>query len=125
VLRGQRPVIRSDGKFVRDYFYVDDGAAANLVLAEQLSRDNRLWGQAFNFSNESQVTVLEVVDRILKTMGSDFEPDVRNEAVNEIREQYLSAAKAREVLGWKPLFTLDDGLRHTIDWYREFLGART
>jgi CDP-glucose 4,6-dehydratase len=125
VLRGQRPVIRSDGKFVRDYFYVEDGAAANLVLAEQLSRDNRLWGQAFNFSNESQVTVLEVVDRILKTMGSDFEPDVRNEAVNEIREQYLSAAKAREVLGWKPLFTLDDGLRHTIDWYREFLGART
>jgi CDP-glucose 4,6-dehydratase len=125
VLRGQRPVIRSDGKFVRDYFYVDDGAAANLVLAEQLSRDNRLWGQAFNFSNESQVTVLEVVDRILKIMGSDFEPDVRNEAVNEIREQYLSAAKAREVLGWKPLFTLDDGLRHTIDWYREFLGART
>jgi CDP-glucose 4,6-dehydratase len=94
-------------------------------LAEQLSRDNRLWGQAFNFSNESQVTVLEVVDRILKIMGSDFEPDVRNEAVNEIREQYLSAAKAREVLGWKPLFTLDDGLRHTIDWYREFLGART
>ena len=125
VLRGQRPVIRSDGKFVRDYFYVEDGAAANLVLVEQLSRDNRLWGQAFNFSNESQVTVLEVVDRILKTMGSDFEPDVRNEAVNEIREQYLSAAKAREVLGWKPLFTLDDGLRHTIDWYREFLGART
>jgi CDP-glucose 4,6-dehydratase len=125
VLRGQRPVIRSDGKFVRDYFYVEDGAAANLVLAEQLSRDNRLWGQAFNFSNESQVTVLEVVDRILKIMGSDFEPDVRNEAVNEIREQYLSAAKAREVLGWKPLFTLDDGLRHTIDWYREFLGART
>jgi CDP-glucose 4,6-dehydratase len=125
VLRGQRPVIRSDGKFVRDYFYVEDGAAANLVLVEQLSRDNRLWGQAFNFSNESQVTVLEVVDRILKIMGSDFEPDVRNEAVNEIREQYLSAAKAREVLGWKPLFTLDDGLRHTIDWYREFLGART
>ena len=125
VLRGQRPVIRSDGKFVRDYFYVEDGAAANLVLAEQLSRDNTLWGQAFNFSNESQVTVLEVVDRILKIMGSDFEPDVRNEAVNEIREQYLSAAKAREVLGWKPLFTLDDGLRHTIDWYREFLGART
>lgn len=125
VLRGQRPVIRSDGKFVRDYFYVEDGAAANLLLAQQLSHDNTLWGQAFNFSNETQVTVLELVARILKMMGSDLEPDVRNEAVNEIREQYLSAAKAREVLGWKPLFTLDEGLRHTINWYREFLGAAT
>ena len=125
VLRGQRPVIRSDGKFVRDYFYVEDGAAANLVLAEHLAQNRELIGHAFNFSNETQVTVLEVVDRILKSMGSDLEPDVRNEAVNEIREQYLSAAKAREVLGWKPLFTLDDGLRRTIEWYREFLGAGT
>jgi CDP-glucose 4,6-dehydratase len=125
VLRAQRPVIRSDGKFVRDYFYVEDGAAANLILAEQLSRDDTLKGQAFNFSNENQVTVSELVDRILKLMNSGLEPDVRNEAVNEIREQYLSADKARDVLGWKPLFTLDDGLRHTVDWYRRFLEAET
>ena len=125
VLRGQRPVIRSDGKFIRDYFYVEDGALANMVLAEHLAQDNTLSGQAFNFSNESQVTVLEIVDRVLKLMNSDLEPEVRNEAVNEIREQYLSATKAREVLGWKPLFTLDDGLQRTINWYREFLGAAT
>jgi CDP-glucose 4,6-dehydratase len=123
VLRGQRPVIRSDGKFVRDYFYAEDGAAANMLLAEHLATDNSLTGQAFNFSNESRMTVLELVDRILKLMKSALEPDLRNEAVNEIREQYLSAAKAREVLGWKPLFTLDEGLRRTIDWYREFLGS--
>ena len=123
VLRGQRPVIRSDGKFVRDYIYVEDGAAANLSLAQRLATDKNLIGQAFNFSNESQVSVLELVDRILKLMNSDLQPDVRNEATNEIREQYLSARKAREVLGWKPLFTLDEGLRGTIDWYKEFLGA--
>lgn len=123
VLRGQRPVIRSDGKFVRDYIYVEDGAAANVRLAERLAADKNLIGHAFNFSNESQISVLELVDRILKLMKSDLQPDVRNEATNEIREQYLSARKAREVLGWKPLFTLDEGLQRTIDWYRGFLGA--
>ena len=125
ILRGQRPVIRSDGKFVRDYFYADDGAAANMLLAERLAADPSLKGQAFNFSNETQVTVLELVQRILKLMDSNLEPEILNEAVNEIREQYLSAEKARRVLGWRPLFTLDEGLRATIEWYREFLEAQT
>ena len=121
VLRGQRPVIRSDGQFVRDYFYAEDGAAANMTLAEALARDESLRGHAFNFSNEIQVTVLELAERILSLMGSDLEPDVRNEATNEIRHQYLSAEKARRVLNWSPLFTLDEGLGRTIEWYRRFL----
>src|SRR5688572_15777868 len=123
VLRGQRPVIRSDGKFVRDYFYAEEGAAANMSLAERLAADPTFKGHAFNFSNETQVTVSELVDRILKLMHSNLEPEVRNEAVNEIREQYLSAEKARQVLNWRPLFTLDEGLTATIAWYRDFLEA--
>ena len=123
VLRGQRPVIRSDGKFVRDYFYAEDGAAANMSLAERLAADPTFKGHAFNFSNETQVTVSELVDRILKLMHSNLEPEVRNEAVNEIREQYLSAEKARQALNWRPLFTLDEGLTATIAWYRDFLEA--
>ena len=94
-----------------------------MSLAERLASDPSLKGQAFNFSNETQVTVLELVERILKLMNSDLEPEVRNEAVNEIRRQYLSAEKARTVLDWRPLFTLDEGLDSTIAWYRDFFGA--
>jgi CDP-glucose 4,6-dehydratase len=117
VLRGDRPVIRSDGQHIRDYFYVEDGAAAYLLLAEKMASDPSLRGEAFNFSNELQLTVLEVVQKLLDHMGSRLTPDVRNEASNEIRHQSLSAAKAREMLGWRPLFTLDEGLRKTIPWY--------
>lgn len=123
VLRGNRPLIRSDGQYVRDYFYVEDGVAAYMLLAEKLALDRSLYGQAFNFSNEIQITVLELVKKILEQMGSDIEPDVRNETRNEIRYQYLSASKARNVLGWRPLFTLEEGLRRTIKWYESFLGC--
>ena len=121
VLRGEAPVIRSDGQFIRDYFYVEDGAAAYMLLAEKLAADPALKGHAFNFSNEIQVTVLELVDRLLTQMDSDIKPDIRNEASNEIRHQYLSAEKARRMLDWAPLFTLDSALAKTIDWYKEFL----
>jgi CDP-glucose 4,6-dehydratase len=121
IMRGQRPVIRSDGEFIRDYFYVEDGAAAYMLLAEQLSARRELRGEAFNFSNEIQVSVREIVDRILKLMGSDLQPVVLNEASNEIRHQYLSAEKARRMLNWKPLFNLDEALKSTIDWYKDFL----
>ncbi|MEK6334537.1 MAG: GDP-mannose 4,6-dehydratase [Acidobacteriota bacterium] len=123
VLRGQRPVIRSDGQYVRDYFYVEDGAAVYMMLAEKLAENRGLGGRAFNFSNETQVTVLEIAEKILALMKSELRPEVRNEATNEIRHQYLSAARARQELGWQPLFTLDEGLRRTVDWYRSFLGV--
>ena len=121
VLRGQRPVIRSDGLYARDYFYVEDGAGVYILLAERLARDPMLRGEAFNFSNEARVTVLELVGTILALMGSDLAPDVRCETTNEIREQCLSTAKARRVLGWQPLFSLDEGMRRTIDWYSAVL----
>jgi CDP-glucose 4,6-dehydratase len=120
-LRGQRPVIRSDGKFVRDYFYVEDGANAYTTLAEALAERPELAGRAYNFSNEIQVTVLDLVRKILDAMDSDLEPEVRNEASNEIIHQYLSAARAREELAWSPLFDLDGGLEATIAWYKEAL----
>lgn len=124
ILRGRRPVIRSDGRYVRDYFYVEDGAAAYTLLAEKLAEDRALIGEAFNFSNETPLTVLELARKILELMGSGLELDVRNEATNEIRHQYLSAQKARQRLNWKPAFTLEEGLRRTIAWYKNFFGGQ-
>lgn len=119
-LKNERPVIRSDGTLIRDYFYVEDGAAAYMQLAEALHGRPELRGEAFNFSNELQVDVLTLATKILERMKSSLQPDVRAEARNEIQHQWLSAAKARRVLGWAPEFTLDEGLDRTIAWYREF-----
>jgi CDP-glucose 4,6-dehydratase len=121
ILRGEAPVIRSDGKFIRDYFYVEDAAACYMLLAERLLNDpERLRGRAFNFSNEIQVTVVELVALILEKMESSLKADVRNEATNEIPHQYLDSSRARKELGWEPLYTLEEGLTRTIAWYRDF-----
>jgi CDP-glucose 4,6-dehydratase len=123
IIRGERPVVRSDGNFVRDYFYIEDGAAAYMLLAERLASYAGLRGQAFNFSNESQISVLDMVELILRKMKSSLRPEVLNQASNEIRHQFLSAERARTMLNWQPQFALESGLDRTLAWYREFLGA--
>lgn len=121
IVRNERPIIRSDGNFTRDYFYVEDGAAAYTLVAEKLHQDRALKGHAFNLSYERPITVIELVERISKAMGSNLEPIFQNKASNEIRAQYLDATKAKTMLGWAPAFALDDGLERTIRWYRENL----
>ncbi|MCY7692562.1 GDP-mannose 4,6-dehydratase [Bacillus altitudinis] len=119
VLEGKAPEIRSDGTFIRDYFYIEDAVKAYLLLAEKME-EKGLAGEAFNFSNEIQLTVLELVDKILKAMGSELKPRILNQGTHEIKHQYLSAEKARKLLDWKPDYSIDGGLEKTIEWYREF-----
>ncbi|KRU15357.1 MULTISPECIES: GDP-mannose 4,6-dehydratase [Bacillus] len=119
VLEGEAPEIRSDGTFIRDYFYIEDAVKAYLLLAEKME-EKGLAGEAFNFSNEIQLTVLELVDKILKAMGSELKPRILNQGTHEIKHQYLSAEKARKLLDWKPDYSIDEGLEKTIEWYREF-----
>jgi CDP-glucose 4,6-dehydratase len=124
LLEGKRPVIRSDGSLTRDYLYVEDGALSYLQLAEALDTRSDLSGSAFNFSAECPMTVLELVQRLQATLGTSIEPDVRATATGEIPHQYLSAERARSVLGWAPRFTIDEGLEHTVSWYQEHLDMR-
>lgn len=122
ILRNESPIIRSDGSYIRDYFYVVDGALAYLHLAEMMAEKPEIIGEAFNFSNEIQVTVLELTDKILQLFGrEDLKPTILGEARNEIPHQYLDAAKARQILNWKPTYTLEEGLEKTIGWYKNFL----
>lgn len=121
-LAGEAPVIRSDGTFVRDYFFVRDAVEAYLRLAEAMPTDDTV-GQAFNFGTETPLSVLELVDLILRHMGRETpRPVVLNQASHEIPRQFLDCAKARRVLSWQPVFTLEQGLRQTIDWYTRHWG---
>jgi CDP-glucose 4,6-dehydratase len=119
VLNKEAPIIRSDGSHVRDYFYIEDGVEAYLLLAEEMEK-LEIKGEAFNFSNEIQITVLELVEKILRIMKSNLKPKILRETTNEIKHQYLSAKKAREILNWRPKYTLDEGLQRTIKWYEGF-----
>jgi CDP-glucose 4,6-dehydratase len=122
-MRGERPEIRSDGRYVRDYIYVKDVTQAYLRIAECLD-DKNVQGEAFNFSPERALTVMEIFGAIQRLMGCQhLEPDVRNTAQGEILSQYLSAEKAQRVLGWRPRYSLDSGLTETIEWYREYLAG--
>jgi CDP-glucose 4,6-dehydratase len=118
-LQEEAPVIRSDGKFVRDYFYVRDAVDAYLQVAERLPEEG-ITGEAFNFGPERPLSVLEMVDLILELMGKSYlTPTIKNEASHEIYLQYLDCNKARRLLGWQPKHTLEEGLRETIAWYAE------
>lgn len=117
-LRGESPVIRSDGQYVREYFYVRDAVGAYMQLAEALPGP-ACAGEAFNFGTDEPVSVLALVTRILSLMGAGhLAPTILNEASREIRSQYLDCSKARRVLGWQPSYSLDDALLETIAWYR-------
>jgi len=120
-LRGERFLIRSDGKYVRDFLYVEDAVAAYLHLAERLADDDSLAGEAFNFGLGLRPTMLDLTESILKLMDrTELRPVVQNIAAAEIREQYLDATKARTRLGWMPRYSMEEGLRRTIRWYRDF-----
>ncbi len=124
VLKGDSPVIRSDGTFVRDYFFVRDAVEAYLQLAERVPEDGFI-GEAFNFGTETPLSVTQMAAEILRVMGREELPlKIMNQATNEISRQYLDCAKARARMQWAPRWTLDAALRETVAWYRDYFERR-
>ena len=121
LLRNERPIIRSDGNYSRDFFYVEDCVEAYLLLAERLSVDSNLRGEAFNFSSDCDMSVSEVVSEILSVARSKLKPKVLDNVKCEIRKQHLDCSKAKKILGWSPSYPFKDGLKSTIQWYKKFL----
>jgi len=122
LLEGRRPVIRSDGSPVRDYLYIREAGLAYIRLAEAILEDASLAGEAFNFSSGRPLNVLDMVDLISKAVGVAGVPDVRDTARHEIAAQHLDSSKARQVLGWEPVYSTEEALAETVAWYREHLG---
>lgn len=119
VLFGEPPIIRSNSKFIRDYFYIEDAVVAMLLLAQAMI-DKKIVGQAFNFGNENKVSAVAIAKLILLRMQSDLPLKILNKANHEIPIQYLSAKKARDLLHWYPIYTITEGIDKTIAWYRDF-----
>jgi len=121
-LKGREFIIRSDGKFSRDYVYVDDIVNGYITLAEKMKKSG-LFGEAFNFSDENPITVTEMVKKIYNLTGKVPDYRILNKAKYEIKHQYLCSKKARKTLGWKPAYTLEEGLLKSIEWYRKKSGC--
>ena len=124
LVRNERPIIRSDGTYLRDYFYIEDAAEAFLTLGAALDREE-IRGEAFNFGTETPTTVLEVVEQLIRLSGKPhLAPEILNQAGDEIRAQYLSCAKTRERLQWRAPTDLANGLSKAFRWYERFLTSR-
>ncbi len=122
MLAGEEPIIRSDGTLERDYMYVTDAVSAYVTLAENLGRED-VRGEAFNFGWGRGYSVIEIVETVLRQGGSSLRPKILGQNRGEINKQWLDSTKANRVLDWQPAVTLDEGVRRSIDWYREFLLA--
>jgi len=120
IIHDESPIIRSDGTFIRDYFFVKDAANGYLTIAENMEREEVV-GQAFNLSTGNKFSVIDLTEKVLEVTGrTDLKPTILNEAKAEIHDQTLSSVKAKELLNWAPLYTVDEGMRETVDWYREY-----
>jgi CDP-glucose 4,6-dehydratase len=123
LVRGKRPVLRSDGSPERDYIHVEDAVAAYMKVAESLLSQPDGAGRAWNAGSGQAVAAIDLVRKLIEISGRDVKPDIQGEGTPhaEIDRQFLDSTAIREELGWAPTRDLDDGLRETYAWYERVL----
>jgi len=120
ILLNQSPVIRSNGEFIREFFYVKDAVKSYLRVAENMHK-KEIMGKAFNFGTDEKIKIIDLVNKIIEISGKNsIKPIILDEVKKEITDQYLSSKLARSVLNWEPRYNLDEGLIETYNWYEEF-----
>lgn len=119
----QQPVIRGDGKAIRDYLAVHDLVDGYLSLAERMS-DSSILGEIFNFNSPQRISVLGIAQLIVKLMNrADLDPVVLGFSRGESKDRAISSRKAMSTLGWKPRISLENGLLEAINWYNRYFGC--
>jgi CDP-glucose 4,6-dehydratase len=124
VAEGKPPMVRTDGKQVREFIYADDMASAYITLAEHVDEKKKVQGEAFNFGTEEKHSVLQVAQKAAEAAGSKAKPQILGEQDGGPKELTLSCAKARKVLGWKAKWPLAKGMKETAAWYGKHLKAK-
>lgn len=120
----ENPVIRSDGTLMRDYLFVKDIVTAYLLLAKHMGKG--VTGEVFNFGTEKPLTVLQLVNKIMElSKATHLKPVIlgKGKIPGEIEKQYLSSEKAKKILGWKPEYSIEEGLSETIGWYNNYFSS--
>src|SRR6185295_4137642 len=114
-LEGERPVIYGDGLQSRDFTYVENVVNANLLAAEA----EGVAGEVFNVACGGRYTLLDLLTKLKDAIGSDIEAIHEPARAGDVRDSQASVDKATKRLGYQVSVDFEEGLRKTVEWYRE------
>lgn len=115
IIKNEILELRSDGTYVRDYLYVEDVVSGYLTLLKNI---NNIYGEAFNFSSPDNLSVLDLIRKVEKSLSNKINYKILNTAKNEIPYQHLDDSKIRK-LGWRNNYLLESSIARVLGWYRK------
>lgn len=118
LLNGEVPTINGDGKQSRDFTYIDNVIEANLKACKASSEAA---GQAFNIAYGGREFLIDIYYALTEALGVDIEPNFGPDRAGDIKHSNADISKAKELLGYDPSFSFEDGIKLAIEWYKENL----